>query len=81
MHSSEFITQTSAPLDIRQVLDRLSLDNAIGKPEQRGRHGKVYRLRGFQVDDEHVSGRLFNRQIGGFGAAENSLDQRGGTVE
>jgi hypothetical protein len=52
------------------------LDHLVGACEQRGRDGEAERLRGLDIDDKLEFGRLFDRQIAGIGALENSIRNR-----
>ena len=43
-----------------------SFDHLVGAGEQRGRDGNAERLRCFQINSQHVSGRCLHRQSAGF---------------
>ena len=47
-----------------------SLDHLIRSRQQRGRDRQAKRLGGFEIHDQLESGRLFDWQIGRFGALE-----------
>src|SRR5262245_28054399 len=51
-----------------------SFDHLVGGGEQCGRNGEAERLSGLEIDDKLEFGRLFDRQIAGIGALENSVD-------
>src|ERR1700704_3474378 len=62
-------------------LDRTSLrlahlfDHLVGAGDEHGRDFKADRLRGLKVDDQLELGRLFDRQVSGFGSFQNSVGQ------
>ena len=70
------IAGTHAPQQTASLFDHL-----VGKRKKRVRHSKIHRFGGFQVEHEQVARRLLDRQIGGFRAFENAVDQRGGAIK
>src|SRR6516165_9284679 len=58
-----------------------SFDHLVGKCEQRVRYVEPHRLCGFQIEHEQEARRLLDRQVGGFSAFEDAIDQGGRTLE
>src|SRR5262249_27799073 len=58
-----------------------SFDHLVGKCEQRVRYVETHRLCGFQIEHEQEARRLLDRQVGGFSAFEDAIDQGGRTLE
>src|SRR5438876_9747089 len=58
-----------------------SLNHLVGKCEQRVRYVEPHRLCGFQIEQEQEARRLLDRQVGGFSAFEDAIDQGGRTLE
>src|SRR6516225_8892622 len=56
-------------------------DHLVGKCEQRVRYVELHRLCGFQIEHEQEARRLLDRQVGGFSAFEDAIDQGGRTLE
>jgi hypothetical protein len=66
----------------RRTAAKASLfDHLVRQRKQRVRHNEIRRFGGFQVEHEQVARRQFERQVGGLRAFENTVDQRGGTIE
>src|SRR5262249_13466025 len=58
-----------------------SVDHLVGQWEQRVRYVEPHRLCGFQSEHEQEARRLLDRQVGGFSAFEDAIDQGGRTLE
>src|SRR5262245_2663314 len=58
-----------------------SFDHLVGEREQRVRYVEPHRLCGFQIEHEQEARRLLDRQVGGFSAFEDAIDQGGRTLE
>src|SRR5262249_20549198 len=56
-------------------------DHLVGKCEQRVRYVEPHRPCGVQIEREHEARRLLDRQVGGFSALEDAIDQRRPTLE
>src|SRR5262245_22540260 len=56
-------------------------DHLVGKCEQRVRYVEPHRLCGFQIEHEQEVRWLLDRQVGGFSAFEDAIDQGGRTLE
>ena len=57
-----------------------SLDQAIGSQQQRLRYRELQCLRGLHIDRKLERRGLLDRNIGGFRAAKNSVDERRGAT-
>src|SRR5262249_54643860 len=67
-------------MSARLRIDPYSTD-LVGKCEQRVRYVEPHRLCGFQIEHEQEVRRLLDRQVGGFSAFEDAIDQGGRTLE
>src|SRR5215472_5670784 len=56
-------------------------DHLVDKCEQRVRYVEPHRLCGFQIEHEQEARRLLDREVGGFSAFEDAIDQGGRTLE
>ena len=60
--------------------DRL-FDHLVGDGEKRGRNVEAECLGSRQIDDKIELRRLLDRDIGGFGSAQDLVEQLGGALE
>src|SRR3954454_21254077 len=61
----------------RLIRSPRSFDYVVGAGEQGGRDGEADRLGRLEVDQEGIASRFLERQVGGLGALQDSVDQGG----
>src|SRR5262249_12787064 len=66
---------------MRRITRGVSFDHLVVKCEQRFRNVEPHLLRGFQIEPYLAARRLLDRQVGGFSAFEDTIDQGGRTLE